>query len=140
MTFNPNPRTGVGNAAGTATLTFTIINNAGIPLTGLAFNHFLPAAPVPPAVPPGALQVAAAGAFSPSCGGATLTLVVGTNPIQFTGGSVAPGQACVVTIPVTTAGNVGAGNNFTYINAPVTLTSNEAAPVTAGPVNWVVSG
>jgi uncharacterized repeat protein (TIGR01451 family) len=139
MAFSPNPRVGVGNSPGTATLTFTITNNATIPLTGLAFNHTLPQA----GAAAGALQVAAAAATT--CAGATLNAPlpapgVPGNNIQFSGGSLAPGQTCTVTIPVTTVGNVGAGNVVDYPNLAVTLTSNEAPSVTTGPVTWIVFG
>jgi len=42
-----------------------------------------------------------------------------------------------VTIPVQTA-PLGQAGIYDYPNSPVTLTSNEAAPVTAGPVTWTV--
>jgi hypothetical protein len=127
MAFDPNPRvlTAAGNA--NAVLRFTITNTAAIPLTGLAFNHTLPGAPA------GGLGVAGAPAFTPSCGAPVLN-AAGTN-INFTGGTVAPGQTCVVSIPVQ-APALPANSNFAYPNAPVTLNSNEAPPVTAGPVIW----
>jgi hypothetical protein len=74
-----------------------------------------------------------------SCG-ATAALVTQVGPpdtIQFTGGQVAPGQTCTVDITVQTASLTTPGT-YTYPNSPVTLTSNEAAPVTAGPVTWTV--
>jgi uncharacterized repeat protein (TIGR01451 family) len=135
MAFAPNPRVGVAaGAPATGVLTFTITNNATIPLTGLAFNHTFPGGGA------GGLQVAPAGgaAFSPSCGGATLNAPGAATTIQFADGRVEPGQTCTVTIPVETVGPLAAGNVFSYPNAPVTLTSNEAAPVTAGPVTWTV--
>lgn len=135
MAFVPNPRTVAAGNPANATLTFTITNNASIPLTNLAFNHILPAG-VPAGAP--ALQVVAGAAFTPSCGAAALTTGVAT--IQFAGGQVNPGQTCVVTIPVQTAANLAAGNNFAYPNAPVTLFSTQAAPVTAGPVTWTAQG
>jgi hypothetical protein len=135
MDFSPNPRTGLAGAVGTATLTFTITNNATIPLTGVAFNHTFPSGGA------GVMRVSGGGAaFTASCGGATLTAPNTATTIRFTGGSVAPGQTCTVTIPVQTAGGVAAGASFGYLNAPVTLTSTEAAPVTVGPVTWTVQG
>jgi uncharacterized repeat protein (TIGR01451 family) len=136
MAFNPNPRIVPGGANAQGTLTFTIINNATIPLTGLTFSHTFPGGGA------GVLQVLGAGAaFTPSCGGATLIAPGGATTIQFTEGSVAPGQACTVTIPVTTGAVGVAGGppvSFAYTNAPVTLTSDQAPPVTAGPVTWTV--
>jgi hypothetical protein len=96
-----------------------------------------------PAAPAGGLAVPAApsAAATPSCGPATLAAPAGGNAILFTGGSVAPGQTCIVTIPVqTSAGNpLGSPENRIYISSPVTLTSTQAAPVTAGPAIWSVS-
>ena len=63
--------------------------------------------------------------------------MVGVGTIQFTGGQVAPTQTCIVNIPVQTA-PLGQAGIYDYPNSPVTLTSNEAAPVTAGPVTWTV--
>ncbi|MFS8894386.1 hypothetical protein NW833_09230 [Synechococcus sp. O70.1] len=137
MDFLPNPLGPIGPrpVTGNGTLTFTITNNAAIPLTGLAFNHTLPGRPPPLTVGPGAPPPLPA-----SCGaGANLTASVGGNTIQFTGGQVAPGQTCTVTIPVqvTFAATDSAGT-YNYTNSPVTLNSTEAAPVTAGPVTWTV--
>ena len=63
--------------------------------------------------------------------------MVGGNTIQFTGGSVAPGQTCVVTIFVQT-GSLTSPGTYNYTNSPVTLNSTQAAPVTVGPVTWTV--
>jgi len=134
MAFAPNPLGPIGPApvTGNGTLTFTITNNAAIPLTGLAFNHTLPGAP-PLTVGPGAPPPLPA-----SCGaGATLTASVGGNTIQFTGGQVAVGATCTVTIPVQT-GPLTSPGTYTYPNSPVTLTNAQAAPATAGPVTWTV--
>ncbi|MFS8819606.1 hypothetical protein NW805_03930 [Synechococcus sp. W60.1] len=133
MAFAPNPLGPIGPAfaTGNGTLTFTITNNAAIPLTGLAFNHTLPGAPS------SGLQVAAPGTFTSSCGSPTLTASVGGNTIQFTGGQVAVGATCTVTIPVQT-GLLTSSGTHDYPNSPVTLNSTEAAPVTAGPVTWTV--
>jgi hypothetical protein len=117
-------------------LTFTIINNAAIPLTGLAFNHRLPGGPPPLTVGPGAPPPLPA-----SCGaGANLMTMVGVNTIQFTGGQVAPGQTCTVTIPVQVPFAVmNSPGNYNYTNSPVTLNNSAGAPsVTAGPVTWTV--
>ncbi|MFS8890366.1 hypothetical protein, partial [Synechococcus sp. R55.2] len=135
MAFSPSLLGPIGAppASGTGTLTFTITNNAAIPLTGLAFSHTLPPAPV------GGLQFA--GAATPtSCGSPNIT-TSGTPPttIGFTGGQVAPGQTCTVTISVQVS-FVAADppGTYNYPNSPVTLNSTEAAPVTVGPVTWTV--
>jgi hypothetical protein len=136
MAFAPNPLGPIGPrpVTGNGTLTFTITNNAAIPLTGLAFNHTLPGGPPPLTVsaPPPPLPA--------SCGaGATLTASVGGNTIQFTGGQVAPAQTCTVTIPVqVTFAATDSPGTYNYTNSPVTLNSTQAAPVTAGPVTWTV--
>jgi hypothetical protein len=80
--------------------------------------------------------VSAAPAFAPSCGNATL--VAGGSTISFTGGQVAPGQTCTVTIPVQTVASLNVNDDFTYLNDPVTLTSAQAVSATAGPVTWRV--
>ncbi|WP_457502027.1 DUF7933 domain-containing protein [Thermostichus sp. MS-CIW-15] len=135
MAFAPNPRTlslSPSGVVATGTLTFTITNNAAIPLTGLSFNHTLPVAP-PLTIGPGAPP-----ALPASCGaGATLTATVGGNTIRFTGGSVDVGQTCTVTIPVQT-GTLTATGDYNYPNSPVTLNSTQAAPVQTGPVTWRV--
>jgi uncharacterized repeat protein (TIGR01451 family) len=139
MDFVPNPRILTGGGTARGDLTFTITNNAAIPLTGLAFSHTLP--PVPAANP---LIVSNAVGIVPSatptCGSFTITAPAGGTNIQFTGGPVAPGQTCTVTIPVQTTAAVGpVGTTLNYLNAPVTLTNSSGAPsVTAGPVTWTV--
>jgi hypothetical protein len=86
------------------------------------------------------LQVnAPGGTFTPSCGSPTLTAPVAATTIQFAGGSVAPGQTCIVTIPVITATALSAGDVRNYLNNPVTLSSTQAAPVTVGPVTWTAT-
>jgi len=131
MAFSPNSLGPIGPPAviGTGMLMFTIANNAAIPLTNLAFDHTLPVVPPLTVAPPPNNP-------STSCTGGDLTGTSGST-IQFTGGSVAPGQTCIVTIPVQTA-PLGQAGIYDYPNSPVTLTSNEAAPVTAGPVTWTV--
>jgi len=135
MAFDPSTSVAAASGNATGTLTFTITNNAAIQLTGLAFEHTFPA---PPNTPP--LQIAAGAAFIPSCGSPTLTATAGTAVIRFTGGRVAPGQTCIVDIPVQVAvpATATSGTLYTYVNNPVRLTSEEAAPVTVGPVIWRV--
>jgi hypothetical protein len=142
MTFAPNPSIVAAGNPANAVLTFTITNNAAIPLTGLAFNHALPQVPQGfPAAGAIGMQIPAAGGavFTNSCGAATLVATANTTTITFAGGRVEPGETCVVAIPVQTAGNVGQNTVrqvFSYLNDPVTLASVEAANVTVGPVTW----
>ncbi|MFT0753322.1 hypothetical protein [Synechococcus sp. RC10A2] len=133
MAFSPNPLGPISSnppSIGTGTLTFTITNNAAIPLTGVSFSHTLPGAPpltVGPSQPP-----------PPSAGcGTGASLAASGNTIQFTGGQVAVGATCIVTIPVQTATLTTPGT-YSYLNSPVTLNSTQAAPVQAGPVTWTV--
>jgi hypothetical protein len=65
--------------------------------------------------------------------------MVGVNTIQFTGGQVAPGQTCTVTIPVQVPfALTDPPGTYNYTNSPVALTNAQAAPATAGPVTWTV--
>ncbi|MDU8929681.1 autotransporter domain-containing protein [Alisedimentitalea sp. MJ-SS2] len=75
-----------------STLGFTI-DNAGIlvPATGLAFDNTLPAN-VTVATPPNA---------STTCGGGTVSAVAGDGAFTFSGGDVAAGASCTVSVDVT---------------------------------------
>jgi uncharacterized repeat protein (TIGR01451 family) len=87
--FSPSP-VAVG---GTSTLTFTLTNpNAGIALSGVAFNDTVPAG------------VTVTSGSSSQCGG-TLTRTA-PSTLSFTGGTLAAGGSCAVTatVTVTTAG------------------------------------
>jgi hypothetical protein len=98
-------------ASATTTLTFTIGNSNSIPLTGLAFSDKLPLG----------LVVANTPGVTDTCGGA-VTAVAGSGSISLSGGTVAAGGACAIT--VTVAGiSPGKQNNTTSA-----LTSNEASP------------
>jgi len=86
--FAPNPIV----AGGVSTLTFTIDNTAStVAATGLDFTDPLPA-PVTVATPANA---------STTCTGGTLTATSGTGTVAYTGGSVAAGASCTVTVDVT---------------------------------------
>jgi hypothetical protein len=135
MAFAPNPHTITAGNTGNAKLTFTITNKAAIPLTNLAFDHTLPQAPS------NGLQIDGGGGSittPATCGAAALTALAGTDTIKFTGGQVAPGQTCIVTIPIKTAVPLTPKGDYDYLNSPVTLKSTEVDPVTAGPVTWTV--
>ena len=104
--FLPNPIA----ATETTTLTFTITNpNTGTALAGVAFSDTFPTSP-------GSMLVAGTPAASTTCGG-TVTAVAGAGSISFSGGTIAAGGNCTVTVDVTapTAG--------TYNNTSGTVTS-----------------
>jgi hypothetical protein len=115
-------------------LRFTITNNAAISLTGLTFDHTLPN------VPAQGLRFTGAPTFT-SCGSPNTT-TLGNPPrtIVFTRGEVSAGQICEVEIGVEIPfGNGDPARAYNYRNNPVRLTSNEADPVTAGPVELIVN-
>ncbi len=89
--FAPNPV-----LAGTATtLTFTITNpNASLVQSGVAFSDTFPVAP-------GAMVVAPAPAATTSgCGSPTFSPSAGSGSISFSGGTIAAGGTCIVTVNV----------------------------------------
>lgn len=141
MVFDPNPGEAPlpmgGTVRVTGTLTFTITNNAAVPLTGLTFNHALPLRPSNGLVISNPANVNS----TASCGRAHNVATQqpgGGQPdtIEFTGGQVDPGDTCVVEIPVQTAA-LNARGTYRYLNDQVTLNSREVAPVTVGPVTWI---
>lgn len=82
--------------AGTpATLTFTLTNpNAGLAVSGVAFSDSLPVAP-------GAMVVAPAPAATTSgCGSPTFAPTAGAAALSFSGGTIAAGGTCIVTVAV----------------------------------------
>jgi hypothetical protein len=98
---------------------FTITNTATVPITGLSFIDILPSTPAQ-------LQITTPAVTSNTCGG-TLTANAGTTAISLTGGSLAAGASCVVSVSVRQAMTVLG----TYPNPPVTLLSNGAPPATS---------
>ena len=92
-------------AGGISTLTFTITNpNQNDALTGVAFTDTFP-------VTPGAMIVAnPTGATTTGCGAPTFAPAIGAGSISFSGGTVAGGSTCTVTVNVT-APTAGAYNN-----------------------------
>jgi uncharacterized repeat protein (TIGR01451 family) len=110
--FAPNPV-----LAGTpTTLTFTLTNpNASLALSGVAFADTLPAAP-------GAMVVAPVpAATTTGCGSPTFAPAAGSGSLSFSGGTLAPGGTCIVTV------NVVAPVAGSYAN-------------TSGPVSHIVNG
>jgi large repetitive protein len=109
---------------GTSTLTFTITNpNQDDAIGGVAFSDTLPVAP-------GAMTVALSpNASTSGCGAPTFSPVGGAGSIAFTGGTIAGGSTCTVTVNVT-ASAVGtytniSGNVSHVINAQ-TVNGNTA--------------
>ena len=121
--FVPNPTTN-GNVV---TVVFTITNTATVPITGLSFIDILPN------VPASGLQITTPAVTSNTCGG-TLTATAGTTTISLTGGSLAAGASCVVSVSVEQAPPLPiTPPPVTYNNPPVTLSSNGAPPVQSNP-------
>jgi uncharacterized repeat protein (TIGR01451 family) len=123
--FEPNPIL----TGGTSTLTFTIGNpNPDDQLTGVQFADTFP----------GAMVVAnPTGATTSGCGTPTYTPVAGAGSISLTGGTIAAGSTCMVTVNVTatptgdyanTSGAVSATTAGTGNTASDTLTVNAVDP------------
>src|SRR6185503_7072630 len=122
-----------------STLTFTITNpNQNDSLTGLAFTDTFPTSP-------GAMTVATPLTTSNTCGGTLQdngggVLAIGDSGILLTGGLLAGGSTCTVTVNVTgvtvgsyanTSGAVSSTNGGTGNTASNTLTVNAASPAIA---------
>jgi LPXTG-site transpeptidase (sortase) family protein len=87
--FAPNPIL----AGSTSTLTFTIENpNIDQPLSGVVFTDTFPA---------GMVVADPTGASTYGCGAPTYTLAIGAGSISFSGGTMAAGGTCTVTVNVT---------------------------------------
>ncbi|MBI5964683.1 MAG: DUF11 domain-containing protein [Chloroflexi bacterium] len=99
--FSPDPIL----AGGTSVLTFTITNpNSGTALSGVAFSDSLPAAPSQMTV------ASPTGVTISGCGTPTFAPSVGASSLSFSGGTIAAGGTCVVTVNVT-ASTAGTYNN-----------------------------
>ena len=119
--FSPNSTTN-GNVVA---VVFTITNTATVPITGLSFIDILPN------VPASGLQITTPAVTSNTCGG-TLTAPNGGTAISLTGGSLAAGASCVVSVSVEQVPPLPAPP-VQYDNPPVTLLSNGAPPVQSNP-------
>jgi uncharacterized repeat protein (TIGR01451 family) len=94
---------------GTSTLSFIIDNNgSSLPASGLSFTDNLPAG----------MAIADPANASTTCTGGTLTAVPGAGVISYSGGTVAAGNSCTVSVNVTV---VAPG---TYNNTTGNLTSS----------------
>ena len=114
--FSPNPII----AGGISTITFAITNpNQDDAISGVAFSDTFPVAP-------GAMVVAAVpNASTSGCGAPTFSPTPGAGSISFSGGSIAAGGTCIVTVDIT------APSNGTYTNT----TGNVSHIVNGSPVN-----
>ncbi len=95
---------------GTSTLTFTISNPAAntVAATGVAFTDTLPSG----------LVVATPNGLANTCGG-TASAVAGSGSVSLTGGTIATGSSCTLSVAVTP----GAPGTFMNTSAPVTSTN-----------------
>ena len=93
-----------------STLTFTITNGTGAPVTDLAFTDILPTSPgdVDIATPPNA---------STTCDDGVVTAPAGGGTISLSDGDLGDGETCTVTVDVT------AGTAGTHTNTSGALTS-----------------
>jgi uncharacterized repeat protein (TIGR01451 family) len=116
--FSPNPVL----AGSVTTLTFTLTNpNASLPVAGVAFADTLPTSP-------GAMVVAATpSATTSGCGAPTFAPAAGSGTLSFSGGTIAAGATCIITVNVT-APVAGAYANTT---SPVSHLVN-GVPVNGG--------
>jgi large repetitive protein len=119
---------------GTSTLTFTITNpNQNDALGGVAFGDTFPTSP-------GAMVVAAVpNATTTGCGSPTFAPVAGAGSISFSGGTIAGGGTCTVTVSVT-APAAGTYNNTSgpvshVINAQTVNGNTAAASLVVNPPN-----
>jgi len=119
--FSPNSTTN-GNVVA---VVFTITNTATVPITGLSFIDILPDTPAQ------GLRITNPAVTSNTCGG-TLTAPNGGTAISLTGGSLAAGASCVVSVSVEQVPPLPAPP-VQYDNPPVTLLSNGAPPVQSNP-------
>jgi uncharacterized repeat protein (TIGR01451 family) len=132
--FSPSPIL----AGGTSTLTFTITNpNQNDALGGVAFGDTFPTSP-------GAMTVAGAPAASTSgCGAPAFNPAAGAGSIAFSGGTIAGGGTCIVTVNVTApvAGTYNnTSGNVSYIINATTINGNTASgSLTIGPPHPAIS-
>ncbi len=108
--FSPNPIL----AGGTSTLTFTITNpNLNNALSGIAFSDPYPSGLQNTATPNGAT----------TCTGGTVTAAANGNSVSLTGGTVAAGTTCTVTVHVSSASTGSYANTSSTVQATVSGTT-----------------
>jgi uncharacterized repeat protein (TIGR01451 family) len=113
-----------------STLTFTLVNNDTIPLTGAAFTDTLA----------GGLQIATTGAAGGTCPGASaLNFTAGATALSFTGLVLPQGAGgCTVTVPVSAAAAGVYPNTSSGVSsneAPTSAASNTASLAVAAPAS-----
>ena len=103
-----------------STITFTLTNGTGSPVTGLGFTDVLPTTP-------GAVVIATPANASTTCDEGVVTAPPGGGTISFSDGRLGTGETCTVTVDVT------ASTAGTHTNTSGGLTSTPAggAPPTA---------
>ncbi len=119
--FNPTPIL----AGGTSTLTFTITNpNQNDAISGVAFGDTFPTSPGAMVVGPSPTPT------TNGCGSPTFSPAAGAGAISFSGGTIAGGGICTVSLQVT-APAVGTYNNtsgnVSYIINAATVNGNTAS-------------
>jgi len=113
------------NLLGTATLTYTITNPASNPssFTDLAFNDVYPT--------PGFVRVnrtnAVPGYTSSGCGSATISVSNPGNYTKYSGGMLAPGQTCTISVILTGVAYGLYSDSVTLTTGQATITSNVAS-------------
>ena len=94
-------------AGGTSTLKFQIANSATTGITDIAFTDNLPSSPAQ-------MLVASPANFSTSgCGSPTFAPTAGATSISFSGGTIAAGSSCTVTVNVQVPASPASGS---YVN------------------------
>jgi hypothetical protein len=139
MTIEPSRTSIQTSSRATGNVVLTITNNASVQLRDLEFRLELPL------VPGNGLDIPQ----NPNvritrCGNLTFSSNqrnVNNNipaSLDFTQGSVAPGETCTVQVSVQTD-QISNTGEYTYTILPVRLRSANAATVTAGPASWKVT-
>lgn len=122
------------SSGGTSTLLFTLTNpNASYAMSGVAFSDSLPSGMTVASVP---------AATTSNCGSPTFSPVAGASSITFSGGSIAAGGTCSVSLKVT-ATTGGTSTTYTNTSGNVSHTINSATAngntasdtLTVNPVN-----